>query len=84
MLNMPEALISIDTGKERKDYIEIMGKSMDFKRSNVKLESRKGKIIARIKAEDSKALLASMQSFLKKLSIVSSIDSKIEMTARKL
>jgi tRNA threonylcarbamoyladenosine modification (KEOPS) complex Pcc1 subunit len=81
---MPDALISINNGKNNKDYIEIMGKSMDLKRSNVKLESRKGKIIARIKAEDSKALIASMQSFLKKISIVSSIDSKLETTTRKL
>ena len=36
---MPDALISINNGKNNKDYIEIMGKSMDLKRSNVKLES---------------------------------------------
>ncbi len=81
---MPDARISINAGKDKKDYIEIMGKSMEFKRSGVKLKSSNGRIMATINAKDSKALLATMQSFLKKLSIVNAIDSKLEITARKL
>lgn len=81
---MPDAKISINPGKDKKDYIEIMGKSTEFKRSGVKLESSNGRITAIINADDSKALLAAMQNFMRKLSIVSAIDSKLEITARKL
>ncbi len=80
---MPKATVTIETGKDPKDYIEIIGKKLDFKRSKVRM-SRKGRqISALVESNDSRALLAALQSLMKQLRIVNSVDKMLDEMAEK-
>ena len=69
----------IMTGNDPKDYIEIIGKSMTYKRSRVSL-SRKGREVhAVVDADDSRAMLASLQSLTKQLKVVESVGSLLKV-----
>ncbi len=70
---MPRALMQMEIGKDSKVHIEIIGKAMAYKRSNVRLSRKEGRISAVVDAEDTRAMLASMQSILKQIRVIDSV-----------
>lgn len=75
---MPTANITINIGKDPKDYIDVIGKSASYKRSKVKISQKGNQIMTVIEAQDSRALLASIGSVMKQLRIVNNIDNMLE------
>lgn len=83
-MQLPKASIKINIGKNPKDYIQIIGKSTAYKRSTVKLSQKGGEINALIQADDSRAMLASMQSLLKQIRVVNGVDQMIDELTEKV
>jgi|GEM_PF-3572495 tRNA threonylcarbamoyladenosine modification (KEOPS) complex Pcc1 subunit len=82
-MHLPEANITINVGKDPKDYIDIIGKSITYKRSNIRLSQKGKEIKAVIEAKDSRALLASMQSLMKQFRIINNVDNMLEKMTKK-
>ena len=77
---MHRAVLKIEIGKNAKDYLDIIDKGIDYKRSRTRMTGGRGTITIEITAEDSRALIASMNGALKQLRIVSSVDAGLEGT----
>ncbi len=75
---MPEARIEIDIGKEGPRYLRIMDKDIEYKRSSVSTSTSNGKILIKIKADDATALVASMNSMLKQMRVISGVKSALK------
>jgi tRNA threonylcarbamoyladenosine modification (KEOPS) complex Pcc1 subunit len=58
-----------------KDYIDVMESKLNYKRSDVKVSIKGNELDITINAKDNVALLASMQSVLKRIRIISNIES---------
>lgn len=82
-MQLPEANITINVGKDPKDYIDIIGKSITYKRSNISLSQKGKEIKVVIEAKDSRALLASMQSLMKQFRIINNVDNMLETMTKK-
>jgi tRNA threonylcarbamoyladenosine modification (KEOPS) complex Pcc1 subunit len=72
-MEMPSAKIEIDLGKNPKDHLEVIDRSLKYKRSTIKISNKKDRIIVDVKADDSLALLASVGSVMKQMKIVDGI-----------
>ncbi|MEM0087294.1 MAG: KEOPS complex subunit Pcc1 [Candidatus Micrarchaeaceae archaeon] len=73
---MPNATIKISIG-EAKDYIKVMDKEIKYKRSKISVKESKDSITINIASNDSRALLASMNSIMKQLNVISSVKSLV-------
>lgn len=73
-----EASMTIKLGKKAKEYICLTGKDINYKRSSVKISGHKDSMEIAIKADDPRALLASANSVLKQLRIISEVDSLLD------
>ena len=56
----------------------LTGKDINYKRSSVKISGNKDSMEIAIKADDPRALLASANSVLKQLRIISEVDSLLD------
>ncbi len=74
---MPKAVLQIETGKNAKDYIDIIEKEIHYKRSNVTISGRGADISIKVEAADLTALIASMGSVLRQLRIVEDAEEMI-------
>ncbi len=61
-------------GKGAKDYLSVMDKELEYKRSRVMVKESKGSIVITVEADDPRALLASLNGALKQLRVVSNVD----------
>lgn len=80
---MPNASITIDIGKNPKDYIDVIGASITYKRSRVKISQNGNLIKAEIDADDSRALLASIGSITKQFRIIGNVERILDGMSRK-
>jgi tRNA threonylcarbamoyladenosine modification (KEOPS) complex Pcc1 subunit len=71
---LPSAVIKIETGNA-KDYIDIIGNSLEYKRSRVDISEKGRSIKIEVEAEDTPALLASMQSAIRRMRIVANAEA---------
>ncbi len=79
---MPSSEIHIETGKDAKDYIDIIGKEIHYKRSYVSISGSGSDISIKVKAADLTALIASMGSVLRQLRIVEDAEEMISEGSR--
>lgn len=79
---MPEAQLTIDLGKDAKSFLRVMDKDIEFKRSNVKTTAKGNKITINIVADDSTALVASMNSMLKQMRVISEVKDAIKKVGK--
>ncbi len=75
---MPSAEINIDLGDEAKSYLRVMDKDIAFKRSKVTTSSKGGRITIKIVADDQIALVASMNSMLKQMLVISTVKDVVK------
>jgi tRNA threonylcarbamoyladenosine modification (KEOPS) complex Pcc1 subunit len=73
-----KGVVSIELGKDAKDYIKIMDKDLSFKRSTCRIRAKGNRIEITVEAADNVAMFASLNSALKQLRIISSVDSKLK------
>jgi tRNA threonylcarbamoyladenosine modification (KEOPS) complex Pcc1 subunit len=76
-MRVHRATIRIELGKGARDYLGVIEKTLDYKRSSVKISEKKGVISIVVEANDAMALMSSLNSSLKQLRIVSGADSAI-------
>lgn len=74
---VPSARIEISLGKDPKDHLDVIEKSMKYNRSTVKISRGRDSILVDVKADDSLALLASIGSVIKQMKIVDGIDEML-------
>jgi tRNA threonylcarbamoyladenosine modification (KEOPS) complex Pcc1 subunit len=72
------AVIKLNLGERSEDYVAIVDKDIDYKRSRVTARKGRGSLIINIEAEDQVALFASMNSMLKQLRIIGNVDKKMD------
>jgi tRNA threonylcarbamoyladenosine modification (KEOPS) complex Pcc1 subunit len=70
---MRKAVLRIEM-ENAKDYLGIIDKKIDYKRSKVRITGDSKSITIEVSATDSRALLASLNGALKQLRIVSNVD----------
>lgn len=75
---MHKAVLRIEVGKNAKEYLGVIDKRIDYRRSRVRITGSRSTIIIEVTAEDTRALLASMNGALKQLRIVSNVDAELE------
>ncbi len=75
---MHRAVLRIEVGKNVKEYLGVIDKRIDYRRSRVRITGSRSTIIIEVTAEDTRALLASMNGALKQLRIVSNVDAELE------
>ena len=72
------ASIVLDLGEKSEDYIKIMDKRIDFKRSKASVKRNGSKIAISVRAEDPVALVSSINSFLKQVRIIGNAEKLTE------
>ncbi|MGC8662675.1 MAG: KEOPS complex subunit Pcc1 [Candidatus Micrarchaeia archaeon] len=73
-----KALLIIDVGKDAKNFIKIMDKSEEYKRSRTNINEKGGKISIEVESSDAVAMLASLNSVLKQLRVISGVANTID------
>ncbi|MGC9157224.1 MAG: KEOPS complex subunit Pcc1 [Candidatus Micrarchaeia archaeon] len=77
-MNAYTAKLVISIGGLAKDYFSIMDKPKKYKRSRLKIRNGKGRIEVEIEANDATALIATLGSIVKQLSVIRKVDSLVE------
>jgi tRNA threonylcarbamoyladenosine modification (KEOPS) complex Pcc1 subunit len=72
------AKLVINVGEGAKDYIKVVGRGEKYKRGSISFSAKKNAIEVAVKADDPAALLASLNSALKQLTIVDSVRGVIK------
>jgi tRNA threonylcarbamoyladenosine modification (KEOPS) complex Pcc1 subunit len=72
---LPSASLMIKLDRPAKDYIKIVGKGEDYKRGSVSFKAHGKELEIEVSAKDAVAMLSSLSSALKRLKVVSSVDS---------
>ncbi len=70
---MRKAVLRIEM-ENAKDYLGVIEKKIDYKRSTVRITGDSKSITIEVRAEDPRALLASLNGALKQLRIASNVD----------
>lgn len=78
---MLSASLKIGLGKGAEDCIRLLDKGVRYKRSSVKYRSGKGVLEIRVTAQDPVALVSSLNSALKQLRIITSVDKIVSKLA---
>lgn len=75
---MFKATIRLELGDKSDDYIKVMDKSIEYKKSSVSARKDGSSVLITVEGEDQVALFASMNSVLKQLRIIGNADKKID------
>jgi tRNA threonylcarbamoyladenosine modification (KEOPS) complex Pcc1 subunit len=75
---MYSALIRLNLGKDANDYIKIMDRKVRFKRSRMAIKKVRNDIVIKIDSDDRTALLASINSVLKQIRVISNVSKLFE------
>ncbi len=72
------ATVRIEIGKHARDYVKVMDKGIDYKRSKISVSADKNAILITVKAHDHVAMFATLNGALKQLRIISSVNKKLD------
>jgi tRNA threonylcarbamoyladenosine modification (KEOPS) complex Pcc1 subunit len=70
--------IEMDKEKVPKDYIKIMDKPKGYERSGIEVKALRKSLVININAKDAHALIATLNSVVKQLRVISSTNTLID------